>query len=112
MKVAVFYPNNTWEIKEISPDNHKDLQELVGGYFEVQFSGNFCIYVNETGVLDQLQTNYFAAAIVTHFSFHLLPAGPLVLVEQKYEKERSLSKDTIEKIENYVQEWICSASDT
>jgi hypothetical protein len=108
MKVAALYPNASWEIKDIDALDSKTLQEIVGGYIELVQADTqkFCVYVNETGILDRLRNNLFAMHILDEFGFAFCPAGPVVLVQVDDDySDIPLTADSLARIQKKVDEW-------
>ena len=75
------------DVKEIQPQNGADfaldeLQQHVGGYIEiVRISKDMIMVVNEEGLLEQLEPNLFASAIVGY-----MIVGNVVVCDSKMVK--------------------------
>jgi len=95
MKVIFKKPNQKAEILNIKND-YKELQKLVDGYFEhVLIAKNVGIYINEEGLINDLEANIVLWDEELNVVGVLL--GNIVIVQHKAEYDVSLSEKNIEK---------------
>lgn len=95
MKVIFKKPNQKAEILNIKND-YKEIQKLTEGHFEhVLISKNVGIYINEEGLINDLEANIVLWDEELNVVGVLL--GNIVIVQHKAEYDVSLSEKNIEK---------------